>query len=92
MINDNDLKFEYLNDTNIFDVSSKGPSSGISVNPLPGFRISLPGFWISLPGFRIPLPGFWIPLPKFWILKLIKGRIPDYLTWGEMSNLFVSFR
>ena len=50
---------------------------------LPGFRIPLPGLWIPLPGFWIPLPGFRIPLPGFWIPKLIKGRIPDYLTWGD---------
>jgi hypothetical protein len=43
------------------------------------------GFWIPLPGFWIPLPGFWIPLPRFWISKLIKDRILDNLTWGDIK-------
>ncbi len=60
--------------------------------PLPGFRIPLPGFLIPLPGFHIPLLGFQtpllglqIPLLGFLIRKLIKGRLSDYLTWGEVE-------
>ncbi len=65
--------------------------------PVPGFRIPVPGFQIPLPGFQVPLPGFhsldftpWIPdsTPQIpdsipWIRKLVKSRIPGYLTWGK---------
>ncbi len=53
-----------------------------------GFQIhSLTDFWIPLLGYWIPLLGFRIPLPGFRIPKLIKGWIPDYLTWDGKLTL-----